>query len=334
MDRLDHALFDALHIDGRAPFSRIAEVLDVSDQTVARRYRRRRSVGELRVVGLPVAERVGLDEWFVRVRCTPDAAGPLAEALARRVDTSWVSIAAGGTEIVGNVLPRSSTERDALLLGRLPRTPRVLDVTAHCKLHQFAGGATDLERRSTVLTADQVVALRTGVPDPEPAGGPIELDDVDQRMLDMLVTDGRTSYAELADATARTAGQVRRRLRRLRATGAVFFDLEQDRNLLGMDTYTILWLSVVPGSVTAVGEALAGHQEIVFASAVTGPMNVVAGVVTPGTTELYTFLTDRIGALPGVARLETTPTLRRVKRAGTVIPGPAPRPGDPRSRRP
>jgi DNA-binding Lrp family transcriptional regulator len=35
-DELDRAIVHALHIDGRAPFSRIASVLDVSDQTVAR----------------------------------------------------------------------------------------------------------------------------------------------------------------------------------------------------------------------------------------------------------------------------------------------------------
>ena len=39
LDDLDRALIHALHIDGRAPFSQIAAALDVSPQTVARRYR-------------------------------------------------------------------------------------------------------------------------------------------------------------------------------------------------------------------------------------------------------------------------------------------------------
>ncbi|WP_220448360.1 AsnC family protein [Nonomuraea diastatica] len=38
--------------NARAPFSRISEVLGVSDQTVARRYTRLRSSGALRVRGL------------------------------------------------------------------------------------------------------------------------------------------------------------------------------------------------------------------------------------------------------------------------------------------
>ena len=52
VDDLDRQVAQCLGVDGRASFSAIAEVLGVSDQTVARRYRRLRSAGVLRVVGL------------------------------------------------------------------------------------------------------------------------------------------------------------------------------------------------------------------------------------------------------------------------------------------
>ena len=39
LDQLDRQLVRALQLDPRAPFSLIAEVLGVSEQTVARRYR-------------------------------------------------------------------------------------------------------------------------------------------------------------------------------------------------------------------------------------------------------------------------------------------------------
>ncbi len=59
LDKLDLQLLSALEIDGRASFSRIAAVLDVSDQTVARRYRRLCAEGGLRVVALRDAHRLG-----------------------------------------------------------------------------------------------------------------------------------------------------------------------------------------------------------------------------------------------------------------------------------
>ena len=45
LDTLDHRLIQALQLDGRLSFSRIAGSLDVSEQTVARRYRRLTDLG-------------------------------------------------------------------------------------------------------------------------------------------------------------------------------------------------------------------------------------------------------------------------------------------------
>ncbi|MFG1908252.1 Lrp/AsnC family transcriptional regulator [Kribbella sp. NPDC048928] len=51
-DELDRGLLHARHLDARAPFRRLGEVLGVSDQTVARRYARLRESGALRVTAL------------------------------------------------------------------------------------------------------------------------------------------------------------------------------------------------------------------------------------------------------------------------------------------
>ena len=42
LDQIDRQLIRALQLNPRAPFSRIADVMGVSEQTVARRYRRLR----------------------------------------------------------------------------------------------------------------------------------------------------------------------------------------------------------------------------------------------------------------------------------------------------
>src|SRR5271154_6599255 len=90
VDDLDRQLVQCLGVDGRASFSAIAEVLGVSDQTVARRYRRLRSAGVLRVVGLRYPSYSGYAGWFLRLRCVPGSGLAIAEALARRPDTAWI----------------------------------------------------------------------------------------------------------------------------------------------------------------------------------------------------------------------------------------------------
>ena len=94
------------------------------------------------ILGLADAGRFGHIEWLVRVRCTPDTASGVAGALARRDDTSWVSLTAGGTEIVCLTRAPHRAEGASLLLQKLPRTPRVVDISAHYILHTFFGGPT------------------------------------------------------------------------------------------------------------------------------------------------------------------------------------------------
>src|SRR5882762_11281885 len=88
LDPLSHQIIHALQVDGRASFNRIATVLGVSEQTVARRYRRLRADGIVRVVGMVDPRRVGQTAWTVRIQCRPGTATKLADALARRGDVA------------------------------------------------------------------------------------------------------------------------------------------------------------------------------------------------------------------------------------------------------
>jgi DNA-binding Lrp family transcriptional regulator len=173
MDDLERGILQALQIDPRAGFSKIAEVLGVSEQTVARRYRRLRGEGLLRIVGLVDPRSVGQSEWMVRVGCRPGGVGRLAEALARRDDVSWVTLTAGGSEIVCSVRSRTAEQRDELLLQRLPATSQVLSMEAYAVLHRFAGGSsTDWTGYGPALRPDQIKALEAGRTVPFPGSGP------------------------------------------------------------------------------------------------------------------------------------------------------------------
>ncbi|MEU5612776.1 AsnC family transcriptional regulator [Streptomyces sparsogenes] len=214
LDDIDRGLVHALQIDGRAPLRTLGEVLGVSENTVARRYRRLRSAGVLRVVGAFNGARLGYRAWTIRLRCTPDAAGPLARALAARPDTSYVHLLSGGTEISCSAQTRSGEESDALLLHRLPRTGRITSVSAHLLLDHsalpsgWAGPA--------LLSGEQTAALG---PPPVDGTEDVTLEEGDRALFDALSRDGRASHAELAAATGWSDSTIRRRLLALRRAG-------------------------------------------------------------------------------------------------------------------
>ncbi|MFI0712578.1 Lrp/AsnC family transcriptional regulator [Streptomyces inhibens] len=318
-DDLDRRLAHALQLDGRAPFSRIAAVLGVSDQTVARRYTRHRTTGALKVLGLADARALGEIEWLVRVQCAPEAAAGVAEAMARRSDTSWVSLMSGGTEIAAVCRAASSEHSDALLLQRLPRTPSVVGITAHCLLHEFYGGPQGLISKSGALTDEQIARLSPPPPDVDPAAVPVALGDADRRLFDALARDGRTPLAELAAVTGWSPTTVRRRLAELRTAGVLYYDVDYDLRQFGHGVMVALWLSVAPAELAATGEALAAHPEVAFAGATTGPNNLFASVLCRDVGALYTYLTTRVAALPGVRTMESAPRIRHIKGAGPLV---------------
>jgi DNA-binding Lrp family transcriptional regulator len=340
IDDLDRQIIRALQVDPRAGFSVIGEVLGVSEQTVARRFRRMRADGLLRVIGMVDPRHLGQSEWIVRVTCRPGGTRPLADALARRDDVSWVTLSAGGSEIDCSVRSLSDEQRDDLLLQRLPATSQVLGLTAHAILHRFAGAYSGdwTGYGGEPLTPAQVTALQSAAPVPAASVSPAEpvtLQDDDAPLIAELTRDGRASYAALAAATGWSQGRVTRRLAALFGSGVLYLDLDLATELLGFPTTAYLWLRVEPASLVAVGTELARHQEVPFVAAVTGPANLVATVICRDTEALYEYVASRIGATAGVRELEVSPTLRRIKQAGSRMDGgrlAPPAPGPPRAR--
>ena len=321
-DALDRRLVQALQVDGRLPFSRIAEVLGVSDQTIARRYTRLRTEGHIRVIASIDPTLLGEVLWLVRVQCKPDGAEQLGRALALRDDTAWVTLSSGGTEISCTTwAPAGLVQESSLLLARLPRTPSVVGMSAHCVMHTFFGGSRGLTLKSGSLTPEEVNALQ-----PEPVQSearlpgeqePVVLDDGDRRMLAVLGRDARAELAELAAATGWSQSTVRRRLAQLRASGAVFLDVEYDYRIYELATRVLLWASVPPAELQSAGLALADHPEVAYACATTGATNLHAVLLCKDLHSLYTYLTTRVAGL-GVRQVETSPIMRALKGPATV----------------
>ncbi|MEV5595078.1 Lrp/AsnC family transcriptional regulator [Streptomyces sp. NPDC052496] len=324
LDTLDRALIHALHIDGRAPFSQIAVALDVSPQTVARRYRRLRDEASLRVVGLADPHRAGRTQWLVRLTAAAGSAQDLAHALARRPDTSWVKLTSGGTEIVAVIhTPTDDVAGNSLLLRDIPRTSNITAVSAHCLLHMYLGGPTNWRRSADTLSEEQQRILRA----PEAADSayvpvPRRLTDADADLLVALQKDGRASHAELAQATGWSPVTVARRLADLQAGEAVFFDVEVDTGLFGANTRALLWMSVSPAHLEHVATTLAGHDELAFVAATTGPTNLVAQALCRDPADLHHYLARRLGSLDAIHTLETSPVLQNVKAASPMITRP------------
>jgi DNA-binding Lrp family transcriptional regulator len=314
LDATDRQIIHILTIEPRASFRTIATVIGTSDQTAARRYRRLEEAAGLRVLGVPDGPRLGWTDWFLRLQTIPGGADSIAEALARRPDTRWVHLASGGTEIICTLQARTEEQRDALFLHGLPGSRRIVQISAHSILHNFAPGPWQEATRA--LSADQLAKLPRLADQEPPARDTLLLED--EPLLKELARDGRASCAAIAAAIHWHESTVRRRIDELRRCGLLYFEVDIDNRVLGLNGHAILWLSIEPARLQEAGQALAKHPEIPFAAATTGPTNLVASALFRDAQHIYEYLTGELASLPGMRSVETAPVIRTLKRTGSV----------------
>jgi DNA-binding Lrp family transcriptional regulator len=103
-------------------------------------------------------------------------------------------------------------------------------------------------------------------------GDPLQIDDVDRRIIASLLTDARASYADIGATVALSAPAVKRRIDRLRAAGVIKgFTAVVDPAAVGWSTEAFVELFCTGRTTpTQIAAATRNHPEVVGAYTVSG----------------------------------------------------------------
>jgi Lrp/AsnC family transcriptional regulator, leucine-responsive regulatory protein len=114
------------------------------------------------------------------------------------------------------------------------------------------------------------------------------MDAADRQILALLVDDGRRTYDDIAGRVALSAPAVKRRIDKLRATGALQgFTAVVDHAALGDQTEALIELFFAPGTLLdEVARTLQRFPEVVEAWSVTGEADAIARVRTQDNADL------------------------------------------------
>src|SRR3954463_5910995 len=114
------------------------------------------------------------------------------------------------------------------------------------------------------------------------------MDAIDAQIVALLVEDARRPYGDIGKRVSLSAPAVKRRVDRLRATGALRgFTAVIDHASLGSATEALVELFFAPGTLLdEVAQTLDRHPEVVEAWSVTGEPDAVARVRTRDNADL------------------------------------------------
>ncbi|MHB8690401.1 MAG: Lrp/AsnC family transcriptional regulator [Solirubrobacteraceae bacterium] len=120
------------------------------------------------------------------------------------------------------------------------------------------------------------------------------MDASDRQILALLIEDGRRPYDDIARHVSLSAPAIKRRIDRLRASGALRgFTAVVDHAALGDQTEALIELFFAPGTqLAAVAETLGRHPEVVEAWSVTGEADAIARVRTRDNGDLERLIID------------------------------------------
>src|SRR5215469_15961013 len=158
-------------------------------------------------------------------------------------------------------------------------------------------------------------------------------DDLDRRIVAALVDDARATYAEVGASVGLSAPAVKRRVDRLRASGAITgFSAQVDPAALGWTTEAYVELfcrgRTSPRDIAA---AVAKHPEVVDACTVTGEADALLQIRAADVRHVEQVV-ERLGAEPFVVRTRSVIVLSRlVHRPDALSVPPDQAPSGPRS---
>ena len=146
-------------------------------------------------------------------------------------------------------------------------------------------------------------------------------DDLDRRVVAALVDDARATYAEVGSLVGLSAPAVKRRVDRLRASGAITgFSAQVDPTALGWTTEAYVELfcrgRTSPGDI---GAAVAKHPEVIEACTVTGEADALVHIRAADVRH-FEQVVERIGAEPFVVRTRSVIVLSRLVHRPDLLP--------------
>ena len=329
IDELDLALVDALRVDPRAPWSRLADPLGVDPATLSRRWARLTAAGDAWVTCYPSTDRLGYGlTALVEVECLADQVSALAARLAQDPQAATVEVVTGGADLlltVGAIDPSGLTGYVLDRIGTLPgvlRTRTSLVERTVREGSRWHDGALDASQREAIAGRGHVPGGTPGGTADATAGKGRAADrqiTEDRSLLMALGEDGRMPYAELAQRTGLPATTVRRRLAELRDSGRVVLRCDASPRLSGHPIGMHLWLELPADRLEPATAWFAGLPQTRMCGVTVGSTNLNVYLMARHLPELRRVEEEMTRRLPDIRVRERQLMLRTVKLVGRLL---------------
>lgn len=141
LDEKDRAIISILQYDGRTPFTKIANELEIAEGSVRQRVKRLMDSGVLKIVGIAEPAEMGWNEaGIIGITVQADLISEVAEAITQFPEVSYLVQAAGEFDLFAEVFCRDKEHFVSFLNDSLQKTPGVIRTQSFLilKMHKLS----------------------------------------------------------------------------------------------------------------------------------------------------------------------------------------------------
>lgn len=134
------------------------------------------------------------------------------------------------------------------------------------------------------------------------------IDKVDEHIVSLLMEDGRMPAAEVARRVGGGISErvVRYRIDRLIKEGVMQISAIVKPRALGRQVVADVWMEVDSDSILDVARRMTEFENVSYVACSIGEQDVSVQVLAEDTAEVYRFVTEVIGKVPGVRKTTTS----------------------------
>jgi len=142
----------------------------------------------------------------------------------------------------------------------------------------------------------------------------IKIDAIDKLISDLLIEDGRMSCSKIAERIGKISERaVRYRIDRLIKNKIISIHGNVNAEGLGLLVFADVFIEVEPALVLKIAQQIAGYESVSYVACSTGQTDISIQVFAHDNNELFAFVTDVIGQIPGVQKTHISFVPLRIK---------------------
>ncbi|MCP1123397.1 AsnC family transcriptional regulator [Bacillus sp. AFS018417] len=142
----------------------------------------------------------------------------------------------------------------------------------------------------------------------------MKINDTDKKILEILMQNGRTSYADIGKELNLSRNVVRDRVQQLMEKGVIEkFSVVINSEAVGKNVSAFFEVDCEPAYLVKVAEKLANNPSVASCYQMTGPSTLHMHVLVEDFASLESFINNELYGIEGISRVESHILLRRFK---------------------